>query len=398
MKLVAGNPFWSGKAATPHYARLRRSLECDVVVLGGGITGALVTHALAEAGVAVVAVDKNEIGGGSSSASTGLLQYETDLPLYRLMRKIGTAAAVRCYRLNREAVEGLARLVDRLPDRSDFAWRGSLYGASKPQHVAGLKREFAARRRHGFAVEYWDRRRVARESSLPFSAALVSSCAAEVDSYRLTHALFAAAVARGARVFAHTAVKRWENAGGKVIVHAAGHRLTAHHLVVASGYEGEPVLPARLARLDSTFAFVSEPVPRLEGWPARRLIWETARPYLYCRTTPDNRVVVGGADEQSSTPAKRDRLLRGKIKYLGKKFAGYFPAIRVRVADAWAGTFATTRDSLPCIGSFPREPEVTYALCYGGNGITFSLVAADIIRDRCLGRRSAAADLFRLDR
>ena len=39
-----------------------------------------------------------------------------------------------------------------------------------------------------------------------------------------------------------------------------------------------------------------------------------------------------------------------------------------------------------------------FALGYGGNGITFSVTAADILADLCLGRFNADARIFRLDR
>jgi glycine/D-amino acid oxidase-like deaminating enzyme len=75
-----------------------------------------------------------------------------------------------------------------------------------------------------------------------------------------------------------------------------------------------------------------------------------------------------------------------------------FPAIEMRPACAWAGTFAETRDGLPYVGSVPQFPRGYFALGYGGNGITFSLVAARIIRDAILGRRNDDAELFRFNR
>jgi glycine/D-amino acid oxidase-like deaminating enzyme len=69
-----------------------------------------------------------------------------------------------------------------------------------------------------------------------------------------------------------------------------------------------------------------------------------------------------------------------------------------RSAFEWAGTFAETEDGLPFIGPVPGLHGTYAALGYGGNGITFSVVAADIIRDLCLGRPNADAACFALDR
>ncbi len=64
------------------------------------------------------------------------------------------------------------------------------------------------------------------------------------------------------------------------------------------------------------------------------------------------------------------------------------------VAWAWAGTFGETKDSLARIGRVPGVPGAYVALSYGGNGVTYSILAADIIRDLHLGRTSQFAPLF----
>ena len=53
-------------------------MTSDVVVIGGGITGALAAVHLADAGVKTMVLDERNIGTGSTSASTALLQYEID--------------------------------------------------------------------------------------------------------------------------------------------------------------------------------------------------------------------------------------------------------------------------------------------------------------------------------
>jgi glycine/D-amino acid oxidase-like deaminating enzyme len=70
----------------------------------------------------------------------------------------------------------------------------------------------------------------------------------------------------------------------------------------------------------------------------------------------------------------------------------------LEVAYAWAGTFGTTKDGLPYLGVHPRFPHTFFALGYGGNGITFSLMAAEILRDAFLGRKNHDARLFRFGR
>jgi len=150
--------------------------------------------------------------------------------------------------------------------------------------------------------------------------------------------------------------------------------------------------------LKSTFALASEPLDRFDGWHHRCLLWETARPYLYLRTTGDNRAIVGGEDDPFRAPDRRDRLVPKKTERLAKRFRELFPKIDLEVAYSWAGTFGETKDGLAYIGAVRQLPGCLFACGFGGNGITFSAIAAEIIRDAVLCRDHPDAHLFRFDR
>ena len=235
-----------------------------------------------------------------------------------------------------------------------------------------------------------------RPPALPHPAAILSRDGAQLDSYRFTHGLLAAARRAGVRIYDRTPVTRTRfRARGVELRTAGGARVRARHLVAATGYEADSFLPKGITSLHSTYALVSEPVPALHGWPADRcLIWETADPYVYLRTTSDSRVIIGGYDEDFRDPVARDRLLGAKAGALQRRFRQLFPRIPLEVAYAWAGTFARTDDGLPFIGRHPAVPHTWFALGYGGNGITYSLLAAELIRDRVLGRPNRDEELF----
>ena len=128
-------------------------------------------------------------------------------------------------------------------------------------------------------------------------------------------------------------------------------------------------------------------------------MWETGKSYLYARTTPDGRVLVGGEDDEVQDPSRRDARLERKSAKLIKKFARLFPeAPPLETAFAWAGAFGHTRDGLAYIGAHPAFPGGYFALGFGGNGITFSVSASLILRDLFLGRRNPDAKIFRFER
>ena len=128
------------------------------------------------------------------------------------------------------------------------------------------------------------------------------------------------------------------------------------------------------------------------------MIWEAADPYLYVRTTPDGRVICGGEDEEFSDEEKRDALLARKTATLQRKLKQLLPNIDTRIDFAWTGSFGQSSTGLPTIGPVPRMPNCWAALGYGGNGTTYSRIAADVIAGALAGRPDADADLYGFSR
>ncbi len=401
MDLKSGYPFWPVNDGLIHtYPRLDGDARCEVAIIGGGITGALVAHYLVEAGFDTMVLDRRDVGWGSTAASTALLQYEIDMPLVELTEMRGRDHATRAYLACRDAIGKLEDLADSLSGPFDFERKKSLYLATRKRDRKFLRAELEARHAIGVRVDWLDEDDIASRFSFRRPAALLSYDAAQVDAYGFAHALLADGARRGLRVFDRTTVVDIDAAErGVTLVTADKAVVRARYLVFASGYETRDFLEENVAKLASTYAFASEPLRSVDGWGENQcLIWEHAHPYLYLRTTADGRVIVGGEDENFRNPAHRDRLLAAKTEKLVTRFRELFPHIELEVGFSWTGTFGETKDGLAYIGAHRDWPSSYFALGYGGNGITYSLIAAEIIRDSLCGRENDQAELFLFDR
>ncbi len=403
MDLVCGTPLWPTLDGLPAaYPALHQDLCCDVAVIGGGITGALVAHRFATEGISTVLLEADEIGRGSTSATTALIQYEIDTHLCDLIPRIGREHAVRSYRLCLEAVAGIGRLARRLDPKARCAWRAtaSLYLASHRKDVPALEAEHAARRAIGIEVDLLTERELRQRFSFSRPAALRSALAGEVDAFKLTYLLLADGAERGLAAYDRTRVVRYDPIrDGVRLGTEQGRTVRARRVAFATGYETPEFLDRKIVRLHDTYALATAPVDRFEGWGDDRcLIWETARPYFYARTTGDGRVVMGGADRPFATAKQRRRLLLRRTQQVETQFRRLFPAIRLDVDWRWGGTFGDTEDGLPYIGTVRQFPNGYFALGYGGNGITFSWIAANLLLDQFLDRRNPDIDIFRFDR
>ena len=400
MNLKAGYPFSLIKnGLVANYPKLEEKIRTDVVIMGGGISGALTAWHLAQKNISCIVVDARSIGLGSTCASTSLLQYEIDIPLYKLSSLIGVKNAARSYWLCQEAIDKLIHVATEI-GFTDIQKKKSLYYAAAKKDVANLKKEFEARKQQGFRVQYLDEAAVFQMTGIAAPAALLSADAAQTDAYMFTHALHQHSIKKGLRVFDRTPIVSINHKKRSVeLLTENGCRITAKKLVYATGYEVVNYIDKPIVKLKSTYATISEPLSAERPfWKNEMLLGNTADPYLYMRTTPDNRIMVGGRDEDFYSPGKRDKLIAAKTKKLTDDFNKVFPDINFIPEFSWTGTFGSTKDGLPFIGPYKKLPNSYFALGFGGNGITFSLIAAEMIVNLMTGKKNRNTAIFSFDR
>lgn len=401
MDLHSGLPYWPMlHGILTSYPSLSTDTDCEVAILGAGITGAMVAWHLSQAGYDVLVVDRRHVGMGSTAASTALLQYELDISLYDLSKMIGNQAAEKAYLVCENAVLELGDLCCRLGVGSYYNQTGSFQFASFQKDIAALKQEFQCRKNVGFNVEWLESTDIKNKYGIGKSVGIFSETGAGLDAYALTHRLMEDGIRKEKlRVFDHTEIEEVEYRKKGVILHTkSNHKIKAGRLVFACGYESEQFLPFKVQQLHSTYAIISEPIPQQEFWYRNSLIWETAKPYLYVRVTDDYRIAVGGKDTNGSDPSRRYRQLPAKTRQLENAFKKLFPLISFTTDFAWAGSFASTKDGLPFIGKVVQCPNSYFVMGLGGNGIPFSMVAADLVKSWLQNKSNSNSSLFCFDR
>ena len=399
MDLRTNYPFWLlEKGILGSYPSLEKDISTDVAIIGAGVSGALIAWQLCRAGVECLVVDRRHVGMGSTAATTGLLQYEIDTPLITLIEKIGSKHACESYLLCSTAIDELEKIAGKFT-HAGFMRRPSFQYASFKKDVTALKKEYAMRRSIGLSLNWMDREEISRLYGFDKEAGILSEQGAVVNAYGLTHSLLHECGKLGLKVYDHTAIDSIkEQKRGLQLVTTDRRRIHARKVVIACGYESSIYLPKRIDSLSTTYAIVSEPMDGKQLWHRNSLIWETASPYLYLRTTPDHRIMIGGKDDEFSSSYRRERALPQKVKELERSFAHLFPHIRWKTDFRWAGLFAGTKDGLPYIGSLPQRRNLYFALGFGGNGIVFSQIAAVLLRDQIMGKKNHHAALFNFNR
>jgi glycine/D-amino acid oxidase-like deaminating enzyme len=399
MELTAGYPYWLIRDGLPFsYPKLLENATAKVSIIGGGISGALAAYFLTEAGIDCILLDGRTIGLGSTCASTSLLQYELDEPLHLLVDKVGENQARKAYQLCGNSIDILKDIMVRI-GFNEYDSRNSLFFSSRSTELSFMKKEYEARRNAGFKVTLLSNKEILNAYGMLAENAILSEQGATINAYALTHALLQYCIARGLRVFDRSKISRVQYSEHEVKLETEdGYIVQSAKLVNASGFEIIHFLEKNIVKLYCTYAVVSEnQQEKKELWKDRVMIWNTANPYLYIRLTRDNRILIGGRDEPYNTRSSRE-LYKKKAILLQKDFSKLFPEINFTGEFSWSGTFGKTKDSLPFIGDYKKTPNTYYALGFGGNGITFSVIAAQIISDLIMGIKNENAEIFSFGR
>lgn len=381
------------------YPSLQQHISCDVLVVGGGITGALIAYQLCKDGYNVVVIDARDIATGSTAATTSMLQYELDIPLHKLMGIAGEQVAIDTYREGVAAIGRLERIIRQNRISCGFRRRKSLYVAHSRQAEKGLYREYVFRKECDMDVKWLTSDQLMTRYGIKGYGAILSASAAGMDAYRFTHALFSLCVKKfGLRIFDHTALQNVTyGKRSQQVLTDEKKMIRTRHIVYTTGYESQEMLKEKVVDLNSTYALISEPLTG-QHHLSNLLVWDTQDPYLYLRITSDGRLLAGGADEAFENPVKRDALIEKKKAFLVKKLGKLIPHLHFTVDHTWAGTFGTTKDAMPYIGAHPSFPGSFFVLGFGGNGITFSIMGMQMISHALKKKPDKFLEYFRFGR
>ena len=400
MELRSPEAFWLLKNGILNsYPKLQEDTSCDIVVLGAGITGALISHALHTAGYDVVVVDKRDVANGSSAATTSMLQYEIDVPMVDLAEMIGIPGAVECYKAGIDSIDTLHDLVEKEKIECGFDRKESLQVAHSKKAVKKLRKEFEMREQHGFDVKWLTAKDIEDRYRMQSHPGILSIKGASIDAFQFAHGLFFNNHKRGLRIFDHTTVNdiKYEE-DGVLLKTEDGYKIDAKKIVFCTGFETMQMFKKKYAEIVTTFACVSEQNLNFFDTLDDTLIWDTADPYIYMRTTDDKRLLVGGEDIAYKYGTISEKVKNKKSAKLIKKLNKLFPGINFIEDYVWAGAFGVTKDGLPFIGSHPDFKNAVFVLGLGGNGITFSVQGMDLILKVLNGYSDSLLHYYRFDR
>lgn len=374
---------------------LSDDLDCDVCIVGGGVTGVSAALHLAERGMRVVLLEAREIGWASSGRNGGMMTAYADIDPAVLDKALGREHADRYWQLADRAQENLHQVIERY--RIDCELKSGALTAANTQgqfeRLAANLPAFSAR--HPLRGAEMLGRAQMREcvGTDIYAGGLLMPRLPSLHPLKLTRGLATAAQEAGARLFEHSQVTGYSEDAEGVRVDCANRQVRAKHLLLASNaYLGDlvPQLSRRFVALYSSMVATAPLPDDLARSIFKRdlAVMETQQEMRYYRLSEDNRLLFGGGGVMSGRDAKVVRPL------LSKMLRELFPQLRdISVEHAWGGWFGMTLfGDTPDIGRL--SPQVHYAQAIP---VVWAVLHGRLLAESLSGNSSAYDTLASID-
>jgi glycine/D-amino acid oxidase-like deaminating enzyme len=398
-------PYWLDRLpARGPRPPLRGRVDADLCIVGGGFTGLWAAlHAKADDPARdVVVLEADTVGHGASGRNGGFLLGSLTHGIANGLARFGDEMAV-LERLGRENLAGLRADLDRHGIDCDLELTGDLVALLEPYQDAWIEEEVALLRAYGHDVEVLDGPAMRGEVHSPTYRGGIwdRTDAGLVDPGRLVDGLRAAAERLGVRVFEGTRADGLRDVAGAVEVAAAGGRVRARRVLLATS-AFPPLLRAirRYVVPVYDYALVTEPLDAAQreaiGWRRRQGLSDGANQFHYYRLTPDDRILFGGYDavyrfRGPVGPEHDDD--DNSFARLAAHFFHTFPQLRgLRFAYRWGGAIDTSSRFSVFFGT-AHGGRVAYAVGYTGLGVGATRFGARVALDLLDGRETEATRL-----
>lgn len=367
------------------FPRLERTLEVDVAIIGGGITGVMTAYELIKAGKKVALLEQDRIAGGATGWTTAMVTQVTDASLAELRETFGAEAASLVWKNGKQAIDELERIVESEKIECEFMRCPAYIFAMNDADVARLHREEELANEAGFKAKMDD-------APLGFSTPgyLRVPDQAKFHPVKFLTALAKRVEELGGLVFEESKALSYSGSSPCRVKTEHGEILAKSVVLATYMPNGDPEsISVRMAAYQTYVLEAMLP----SGTLPEAIFWDTEKPYHYFRVDKlqaHDRLMLGGEDHltgQASDPRQHEERLREFLKSL-------LPEVKTEIVRTWSGEILEPIDGLPFIGKVHTHQNCYMATGFSGNGMTFGILSALINRDLILGKETLETKLY----
>lgn len=374
---------------------LVQSLNVDVCIIGGGISGLTAAYALLQQGANVALLESHHIGWGASGRNSGQLIPGFNRDIRELATIYGEEQALAAYQATLDSLITVKEQMANTP-HGCYYHEGIITAAPSETAMGSLQQyAYYVNGKMGRNVSIIDEDAIRRlVGSKAYYGGLLDEDAGHFCPRSYLKHLTELCLQSGLQLFEHTTVAAFNPHGEHVHVRTIKGSISCKHLIVATNAYGD-LLPEPRRNVIRMNALMIATAPLTEEQhnsilPANNAVFEWRHLLNYYRKTPDGRLIFGAADSAADFSEKD---LQQHAANTRKQLHKIFPQLRQTiVTHAWHGRLSTTLNEMPDINQ--AHENVYYLQGDAGHGLLPFHAAATAIAHH-IGGNSKTFDLLK---
>ena len=234
--------FWIDSSdSKTNFKKIDNNYECDVCIIGGGLTGLNIGYYLSKIGFKVIILEReHSIGLKTSGNTTGKITYQHNLKYNQLISSHGEKYAKAYLEANKNAIENIKNIIDLENIDCDFEYQDNYIYTTKQNELTKIHDEIEALHILGedSNIEF------VTSSDLPFKIAggILTKNQAQFNSIKYMYGLANCILNNGSLIFCDSTAFDFEKNGDNFVVNANHNKIQSKYLVVASHYPFKKIM------------------------------------------------------------------------------------------------------------------------------------------------------------
>ena len=367
---MENSSLWLSDKTAPQYPSLQQDFECDVCIIGGGITGITTAYLLQQKGFKVTVVEAYAIANGVTGHTSGHLTSMVDTYYHKIIAAHDLQRATKVREATTEARDLAEEIIVSNFINADFKRVNGHYFATDQTQLKTLEKEREAMIAAGFDISSLFVWRFPFEIvggfSLPQQAI--------IDAPAFVRGLAKKCNGKGVRIFENTKVDDYKRKDDKWIIQSGEYTVHAHYMVQATHTPlGFNPLQMEMKPMNS---YVLS--GKVSGEVVPGLFYDMQEPYHYIRNYDyrgEKLLIIGGCDSKPGDKFDQHEKMEELVRYASENFQ------MKEINFTWGSMYFEPADGLPYIGHDPLHENAFVSTGYSGDGLTFGLVGAILISD-----------------
>ncbi len=380
--------FWKNPGY-PGHPTLNKDIECDYLIVGGGVTGVSLAYFLSRhTKKNVVLIEKDTIASGATGRAAGSIVLKGELDIKEIIDIYGEKKGLRYWEANRKGLSLMKQLVKKERIKCDYDAEDTVYGSTHHNDGMAVLDEYIVER----DIEPLTRLLVGRElrgtvNTPLFKYALLShQQGISVNPLQFTQNLsIVAGKRKGALIFENTPLTYVHK---NTAITPKAKILFKHIIFAMDAFTRH----SGIKKITSTI-IVTKPLSRPElkkiGMVPKKIVWDSKDIYHYMKITRDNRILLGYGDKHVRKKHANLHPHKPHIVRIVQFLKKLFPHTHTQIDYAWSGSFGITSNKIPLI-----ERKGNRITVGGAASQVMCVMAAKHISDMLHGKPSAMSEFF----